>query len=66
MKFLGLKIFIWILEVAAFLLITPCLIVIGWALFGGDRPLSGRSLVQAAIAVGVVGGVLLIGVVLAD
>jgi hypothetical protein len=65
MKFLGLRIFIAILELIAFLLITPCLIVIGWALFGGEHPLSGQSLTQAAVVVAVVGGVLLMGIVVA-
>jgi hypothetical protein len=65
MKFLGLKIFIAILELIAFLLITPCLIVIGWALFGGQHPLSGQSLAQTAIVIGVVYGVLFMGIVIA-
>jgi hypothetical protein len=65
MKFLGLRIFIAILELIAFLLITPCLIVIGWALFGGEHPLSGQSLAQTAIVIAVVGGLLLMGIVIA-
>jgi hypothetical protein len=65
MKFLGLRIFIAILELIAFVLIMPCLIVIGWVLFGGEHPLSGQSLTQAAIVVAVVGGVLLAGIVVA-
>ena len=65
MKFIGLRIFITILEVLAFVLIAPCLVVIGWALFGGDHPLNGQSLTQAAIAIAVVGGVLLMGIVVA-
>ena len=39
MKFIGLRIFITILEVIAFVLIAPCLVAIGWALFSGDHPL---------------------------
>ncbi|MGA7422231.1 MAG: hypothetical protein WBW77_06075, partial [Candidatus Sulfotelmatobacter sp.] len=65
MKFIGLRIFITILEVIAFVLIAPCLVAIGWALFGGDHPLNGQSLTQAAIAIAVVGGVLFMGIVVA-
>jgi hypothetical protein len=65
MKFIGLRVFIAILELIAFVLIVPCLVVIGWALFGGEHPLSGQSLTQAAIAIAVVGGVLLMGIVIA-
>ncbi len=65
MKFIGLRVFIAILELIAFVLIVPCLVVIGWALFGGEHPLSGQSLTQAAIAIAVVGGVLLMGIVVA-
>jgi hypothetical protein len=63
MKFLGLKIFISMLEVIAFLLITPCLIVIGWALFSDNHLFSWQSLAQGAVALAVVGGVLLAGLV---
>ena len=65
MKFLGLKIFIAILQFTAFVLIMPSLIVIDWALFSGEHPLSGQSLTHAAIVIGVVSGVLFMGVVAA-
>ena|SRR5580658_404499 len=65
MKFIGLRVFIAILELIAFVLIVPCLVVIGWALFGGEHPLSGQALTQVAIAIAVVGGVLLMGIVVA-
>jgi hypothetical protein len=65
MKFIGLRVFIAILQLIAFMLIVPSLLVIGWALFGGEHPLNGQSLTQAAIAIAVVGGVLLMGIVVA-
>jgi hypothetical protein len=65
LKFIGLRVFIAILQLIAFMLIVPPLIVIGWALFGGEHPLNGQSLTQAAIAIAVVGGVLLMGIVVA-
>ncbi|SRR5579871_1213852 len=48
MKFVGLKIFIAILEVAVFLIIVPWLILVGWALFGDRPPLTG---VQVGISI---------------
>jgi|HubBroStandDraft_1064217.scaffolds.fasta_scaffold25152_5 hypothetical protein len=65
MKFIGLRVFIAILGLIAFVLIAPCLVVIGWTLFGGEHPLSGQSLTQAAIAIAAVGAVLLMGIVVA-
>src|SRR5579863_5515954 len=64
MKFLGLKIFVCMLEVAAFALITPCLIVIAIVLVDPDQRLNWQFVVQSAVAVALVGGVLFAGVVM--
>ena len=64
MKFIGLKLLIVILEITAFLLITPCLIFVGWAFFNDDHMFNGQSLTQAGIALAVVGGVLLTGLLI--
>ncbi len=64
MKFLGLKIFIGILELMAFLLITPCLIIIASVLFDSDHPFSLQSIEQSAVAAAIVSGALFIGVVI--
>ena len=63
MRFIGLKIFIWTLKLAAFCLIVPSLIVIGWALTseGSAVQVAGSTLVAAIC----VGGAIFVGVLIA-